>query len=337
MDYRKSSMKEARNERRSKPAGISEKVVRLLETYTLIARKEFPSVKTLMDRFHVTERTVYRYLEIINFIDPLEYDRERDGYKFTHGDRIKKPAVSEEELLVLLTAGEAVAHLGSPFREHFAKAMTKIVSSGRSPQTGDGKIPVLIRMGEAGGAGGPDEKVLTAFQCASEKRSLDITYRAQHNKAVTRRTVDPYGLIFHEGTWILIGYCHLRKGIRSFALDRVLDMKERFLYFTVKEGFDLEEYLSRSWGIYDDEVVRVVVQFVPGVSDYILRKERWHPSEKREVLSNGEVRLSFTVAGIEEIKRWIYSWLPNVQVLEPESLRERVREELARSLENHSS
>jgi predicted DNA-binding transcriptional regulator YafY len=322
---------------KSKPAGISEKVVRLLESYTLIARKEFPSVKRLMEHFHVTERTVYRYLEIINFIDPVEYDREMDGYKFTHGDRIKKPAVSEQELLVLLAAGEAVTHLGPAFHEHFEKVVAKMVSSGRTGRTGEGKIPVLIRMADAGGTGKLDETVRAAFQCAAEKRSLHITYRAQHNKTVTQRLVDPYGLIFHEGTWILVGYCHLRKSIRSFALDRVLDMKERYLYFTVKEGFDLEKYLSHSWGIYDDEEVSVTVQFTSAVSDYILRKERWHPSEKREVLADGEVRLSFTVAGVDEIKRWIYSWIPHVRVLEPVSLREKIREELSLSVRDHSS
>jgi predicted DNA-binding transcriptional regulator YafY len=322
---------------KSKPAGISEKVVRLLETYTLLARKEFPSVKRLMEHFHVTERTVYRYLEIINFIDPLEYDREMDGYKFTHGDRIKKPAVSEEELLVLLAAGEAVTHLGPAFHEHFEKVVAKMVSPAGTERMGEGKVPVLIRMGDAGGTGALDQTVRTAFQCAAEKRSLEITYRAQHNKTITKRLVDPYGLIFHEGTWILIGYCHLRKNIRSFALDRVLGMKERYLYFAVKEGFDLEKYLSSSWGIYDDEEVSVTVQFTSEVSDYILRKDRWHPSEKREILADGEVRLSFTVAGVDEIKRWIYSWLPNVRVLAPASLREKIREELSRSVQHHSS
>jgi predicted DNA-binding transcriptional regulator YafY len=198
------------------------------------------------------------------------------------------------------------------------------------------KVPVLIRMTDAMGEGTLNHVVSAAFRCASEKRSLEITYRAQHNKEITHRVVDPYGLIFHEGAWILVGYCHLRKSIRSFALDRVLDFKERYLYFTLMEGFELESYLSQSWGIYDDEAVLVTVQFSHEVSDYILRKDKWHPSEKREILPDGEVRLTFTVAGVDEIKRWIYSWLPHVRVIEPESLRNKIREELSRSIKNHS-
>ncbi len=33
------------------PAGISEKVIRLLEIYTLIAQNKYPSLDFLMDRF----------------------------------------------------------------------------------------------------------------------------------------------------------------------------------------------------------------------------------------------------------------------------------------------
>ena len=322
--------------RKPKPAGISEKVIRLLEVYTMIAREEYPSARRLMDHFSVSERTVYRYLEIINLVDPVEYVKERDGYRFTHGDRTKKLALSGEELLTLVTAGKAVTHLGPTFHEHFEEVLARMVSLTGPKGRKEEKVPVLIRMTDAMGEGKLNLVVSTAFRCASEKRSLEITYRAQHNKEITHRVVDPYGLIFHEGAWIMVGYCHLRKSIRSFALDRVIDFKERYLYFTLMEGFELESYLSQSWGIYDDEAVSVTVQFSHEVSDYILRKDRWHPSEKREILPDGEVRLTFTVAGVDEIKRWIYSWLPHVRVIEPESLRKKIREELNRSVQNHS-
>ena len=52
----------------AKPAGISEKVIRLLEIYTMIAQKHYPSVPFLKEHFRVSERTVYRYLELINLI-----------------------------------------------------------------------------------------------------------------------------------------------------------------------------------------------------------------------------------------------------------------------------
>jgi DNA-binding transcriptional regulator YhcF (GntR family) len=81
-----------------KPGGISEKVINIIETYTMIARKKYPSVKSLAEHFNVSERTVHRYLEIIKLIDVVDYDREKKGYFFPYGDRTKKTPLTENEL-----------------------------------------------------------------------------------------------------------------------------------------------------------------------------------------------------------------------------------------------
>ena len=87
---------------------------------------------------------------------------------------------------------------------------------------------------------------MTISLCTKEKRSVSMVYHAHKTKEAIERIVDPYGLVFFEGVWVLIGYCHLRKGIRSFAIDRIIDLKERFLYFEIRGGFNLEEYISRA-------------------------------------------------------------------------------------------
>ena len=163
-----------------------------------------------------------------------------------------------------------------------------------------------------------------------------MSYRAHGAKDDTGRTVDPYGLVFYEGVWILIGYCHLRKEIRSFAIDRIIDLKERFLYFQIRGDFDLEEYISSSWGVIHEEPVNITVRFKTDVAGFILRKEKWHPSEQRKVLFNGDVELTFTVAGVNEIKHWIYSWLPNVVVTKPAWFRHQIMKELSSSSKDHA-
>ena len=315
------------------PAGISEKVIRLLEIYTLIAQNKFPSLALLMERFHVSKRTIFRYLELINIIDPIEYEKEKDGYKFTAGDRIKKPALNNEELQAILAAGESVSHLGSVFKEDFLKIVMRTFAL-RDIQ--NDKHPIVVKAPDAVFSIKIESILKILLACIQEKRAVEIIYNARHSKELTKRIIDPYVVVLYEGIWILVGYCHLRKTIRSFALDRIMEIKERNLYFSTQPDFDLKTYLSTPWGIVDGKEARVKVRFKKEISDYILRKDKWHSSEKRTVLPNGDVELSFTVAGVDEIKRWIYSWLPHAEVIRPRWLRKQIKKELSISAVTHS-
>jgi len=320
--------------KKNKRTGISDKFFRLLKIYTVIAQKQYPSAGSLAENLGVNERTIYRDLFVINLVDQVDYDPERKGYAFTHGDSIKKPLLSDEELMTLFTAGEAVSHLGTPFRENFQRLVEKMVASAAKAPS-KGKPPIIIKVPDTARGVIIDRSIKIIAACLRDKRSVDLTYKAHGAKEVTKRTVDPYGLIFHEGIWILIGLCHLRKEIRSFALDRIQDCKERYLYFEPRFDFNLEEYLAKSWGVIDGEEVTVVVRFKPEVAEYITRKEKWHSSEVRKMLPDGGVELTFTVAGIYEIKKWIYSWIPNIEVIKPKILRDLIKKELIQATKDH--
>lgn len=316
------------------PAGISGKVIKLLNIYTMIAQNKYPSVESITDRLEVGQRTAYRYLEIINLIDPIELDKDRKGYKFLNGNRIKKLALSDDEFYLLMTIGATVSHLGTPFMENFQKIMDSMINVANISSDRN-KVPIVVKMPDAIETDKTTSYMKTIAGCIKERRSIDITYKGLRSKKTEERRVDPYGLVFYEGAWILIAYCHLREKIRHFALDRIEDLKEKWHYFKSIDGFDIESHFSHSWGIHDDEDVNVVVRFPAKAADYITRKDKWHPTEKRKILPTGEVELSFTVAGVDEIKRWIYSWLPNVEVVEPKWFREQIKKELSESADKH--
>lgn len=318
-----------------KPAGISEKIIRLLEMYAMIAQKRYPSPAFLAEHFNVAERTIFRYLEQINMLDAIEFDRERNGYCFTHGDRIKKLRLDDEELITLFTAGEALSHLGEAFRINFQGLLDKLFSvSGTS--VGGENVPIIVKTPDASISEKIERYLMTVSLCMKERRSVSMVYRSRGKKEATERIVDPYGLVFYEGVWIIIGYCHLRRELRSFAMDRIINLTERFRYFEPLAGFNLEEYVAGSWGVIHEDPVDIRVRFDASVAEFIVRKERWHPSEQRKVLPDGDIELTFTVAGVDEIKHWIYSWLPNVKVVEPLWLRQQIVEELTRSTKEHA-
>ncbi|MBI5055634.1 MAG: WYL domain-containing protein [Nitrospirae bacterium] len=320
--------------KKDKPSGITERVIRVLGIYTLIAQNKFPSVNSLTDKFEVTKRTVHRDLALINIIDPVEFDRQRGGYRFTHGDRIKKLILSEEQLLLLFTMGETVSHLGAPLRQEFQKFVEDLANIKKIPPD---KFPVVVKMPEAIETEKLNDYFSAISHCIREKLSIDIVYNVLYSRRITKRRVDPYGLIFYDGAWLITGYCRLREEMRTFALDRIVELKETAFRFKLGDDFDLKDRLLHCWGIqYNDKPSSVTVRFSEKVAEYVLRKDKWHPSEKRRVLANGDVESSFEVAGTDEIKRWIYSWMPYIEVVRPARLRRQINEELSQTLKKHS-
>ncbi|TAN41694.1 MAG: WYL domain-containing protein [Nitrospirae bacterium] len=319
----------------TRKSGISSKLVNVLKTYTLIAQNKYPSVEQLMDRFEVSKRTIFRYLEIVGMIDPIIFDQDRHGYKFVSGDRIKKMLLSDDEFLLLLTMGETVSHLGAPLKAGFHRFVDHLVNIAKEPGVKH-TVPVMIKIPDAF----ETEKMGEYFKAISEsisfQRSIKMLYKTRDEQDPKERMVDPYGLIFYEGSWILIAYCHLREEIRRFALDRIVELKETGFAFQPLEGFDFHEHLSHSWGVYDGKEVNVKVRFNASVADLIARKKSWHPSEKREFLPNGDLVMSVTVKGEREIKKWIYTWLPDVEIVEPVWFRKQVKKELSDAARKHS-
>lgn len=230
--------------------------------------------------------------------------------------------------------GETVSHLGGPLKEEFGAFVENMTSIARVPCKD--KPAIMVKMPDAIGHKKVEGWFKTIQNCVEEKRQIEMAYSAIHSGEKTEaRRVDPYGLVYYEGSWILIGWCHLRQEIRHFALDRIQSLKETNFYFKPKDDFSLEEHMSRSWGIWDAEPVEVKVRFSAKVTDHITRKPKWHKSEKRVVLPSGEVELTLIVAGTPEIKHWIYSWVPNVKIIEPEWLRKELRKELAEAIKQH--
>jgi predicted DNA-binding transcriptional regulator YafY len=64
----------------------------------------------------------------------------------------------------------------------------------------------------------------------------------------------------------------------------------------------------------------VKVRISPGWARWVGEKT-WHESQRAKKNGDGSLELSFRVAGLEEIKRWVLSFGPDVLVLEPERLK----------------
>jgi predicted DNA-binding transcriptional regulator YafY len=70
-------------------------------------------------------------------------------------------------------------------------------------------------------------------------------YRAWGDRE-TERALDTYGVVYYDGRWFAVGYCHLRAGLRMFRLDRVLRAELCDAAFERPDGFDSLQFVVHS-------------------------------------------------------------------------------------------
>ena len=158
------------------------------------------------------------------------------------------------------------------------------------------------------------------------RRHVRITYFVMSRKKTSQRTVAPYKLWFFDGTFYMLGFCHLRKDIRLFAVDRIRKMVLTDTTFETPQDFDIENLLRDSFGAFLGDPVQVAIHFSPRVAGYVNEKI-WHESQVVEKQKDGSLIFKAEIAGTEEIKFWILRWGKDAVVLKPDSLREEIRKE----------
>jgi len=163
-------------------------------------------------------------------------------------------------------------------------------------------------------------------EAAAARKTIEIVYYTMSRKKETRRSVDPYRIWFFNGTFYLIGFCHMRNEVRVFALDRIKMLHQTRKTFEMPEDFDVEEFVRPSFGIYQGPLTKVKIRFSQDVAGYV-KESIWHESQKITDQKDGSTLFEAEVAGTDEIRFWLMSWGSKAEVLEPASLRDEIRVE----------
>ena len=163
----------------------------------------------------------------------------------------------------------------------------------------------------------------------SQDRTVRIDYTVPGWENPMPREVDPYFAVSHAGAWYVIGYCHYKKEIRTFAFSRISAAQLLGATFEMPVDFDLDAYMGPRFGIMRGEREHTVkVRFSPILAPYVLERD-WHPTQTVAKRRDGSVDLFFKVTDLFEVRRWVLSWGAGVEVLGPKELRDGVRKDAA--------
>jgi predicted DNA-binding transcriptional regulator YafY len=174
----------------------------------------------------------------------------------------------------------------------------------------------------------------TVVQAANALETLTIDYySASTNRYSSGRKIDPLVIAEQAGSWLVAAYCHEKQRVLDFSLPAIEAAEPTGSNFLRPEGFDREAHFeSRFNALKGDEMQEVVIRVDEEKTEYFQRKT-YHPSQESERLENGDLKVRFTVSNLDDVAAFVRAWGPDVTVLHPESLAERIESDLEAALQ----
>jgi len=204
----------------------------------------------LAQRLEVNVRTLRRYITILQDLGiPIAAERGRTGsYELTAGYKLPPMMFTNDEALALslglLTARQFGLAEAVPAIESARAKLEQVMPHHlRQPlqalaQTVSLDLNVLPAVS-------PGTVLLTMSSAAQQQHRVHLRYRSRVNSE-TERDLDPYGLAFRAGSWYVVGFCGLRRALRSFRLDRVVQAELTDTPFERPPNFDPLAYIVQS-------------------------------------------------------------------------------------------
>jgi len=302
---------------------------RVLKIITLLEGRRFYNAGELARECGVSRRTVYRDLNMIEKAGiPFFYDRETGGYQIHPTGFLPPINLNLDEALSLVLMASELGRKGRlPLLEAARDAAAKIEASlPLAMRAAIGQIApsISVRPGPVARHNALREAYQTVQQAIGRGQSLEATYISFHDTGKIRTRVDPYWLVFSERAWYVIGQSSKHDGVRTFKLGRFKHLEPTGKPFKKPKGLTLEKHLGNAWRLMrGDKTYEVELKFSPLVGPNAA-EVNWHATQRVRWDDDGNVFLTATVDGLDEIVWWVLGYGPEVEVLRPPELRKRV-------------
>jgi len=324
--------------------GRNAQLIRQWAILKQIETNRWTTITDLADSHIVSTKTIRRDLAALNEAGFPLYDERYDGKVYWRLNEEYKglplASLSLSEIAALYFSKKLLINLAAPpFSGDIESAFKKIESAlpERNIQFLDSLDSMISVRADAPKDLDEHKHVTrTLLDAIAEEHRVKMRYFSVHSQKKKEYVIDPYRLMYFRGGLYLFGYVAEYKQIRTFAIERIESIDKLHDRFEKPSDFSVETYLESSFGLVKEDPFDVELIFNADVAEYV-RSRVWHPSQQCREIDNGRIRMKLHVGGEFELVSWILSFGPSAQVVSPERLRQRVREELSRAMENYAT
>jgi proteasome accessory factor B len=300
--------------------------------------------KQAADELGVDERTIRRDLKQVMAGEwnlPVQYDRSQRVW-FYAGDTAALPGtiVSASDRLALLLSLRCVEqYRGTPvygqLKELYGRLLELLMPE---TVTTYESLAAKIRFEGPPLPPIPEGVWTTLINSLDICETVRMTYKSGHSGETRERRVDPYGLVARHREWFLVGWDHYRKAVRTFFLPRIQSIEDTDKSFRIRDGFDLDAYLSTAVDSHQSTgpVHHVKLRFA---ADATALGEEFvsNATQKMSRDEEGRIIVEFKTGALYAVEREVLGWGGKVQVLAPTELKETLKKKADVIRRLHSS
>jgi predicted DNA-binding transcriptional regulator YafY len=305
----------------------------LISLLTLLKSRKRMKTKELAEALGVSERMIRKYisdLEEAN-INVQSVPGPSGGYEIKGYDYLIKLDIKIEEAVALELAVKQLQTTNFTFKEPLENLNNKIkIVSEKINEVKDYSGNVVLKPKAVSLEKESKFELVIQAACIT-KNKLRISYSSV-SSGNTERIVRPYGIVTRKNLQYLVAYCEEKQKPLTFKLMRIEQVEVLEDKFEILEDFNIKEFMKNELGLFNEESYNIKLlidkPFSRSVSEGIYAE-----NQKVSWLDEDTIMFEGEMSGKADIIRWILSMRTSVKVIEPESLKNEIKNELRRMLE----
>jgi predicted DNA-binding transcriptional regulator YafY len=304
------------------------KTERLLSIIILLLQQKKLTARELANHFEVSLRTIYRDIDSINLagIPIVSYQGNEGGYEILSSFKLHNQVLNTNDLHLL---GSTLKGISTLFEDLKIKRMVEIFDSYQAKNSSNEQSPLLVDFSKWG-LPNKDSKLLTLLKKAIEqKREIHFTY-IDGNSSETIRYVQPASIIVKAGIPYLYAYCLHREDTRLFRVSRIREVTMTKNQFKPSHKVEIEtKDLEKNWMELSATIALTLI-FSPKVKVLV---EESFSNKQITYIADGYMKVDCRFPEGDWVVRFLLSFGIEVEIVEPESMRAKIKSEAKKILE----
>ena len=284
------------------------KLDRMIGILAVLLQKEKVTAPWLAEKFEVSRRTINRDIERLCMagIPIVTMRGAGGGISIMEGYAIDRTLLTSSDMQAVLAGLRSLDSVSGTNR--YAQLMEKLLPGASDLLAGDPHILIDLSSWYRAALAPKIELLHGAIESS---RLVSFSYHAPSGES--RRTVEPYDLIFQWAGWYLWGWCRTREDFRLFKLNRMTEL-------------DLSGSFEKRPAPLPDLSQEKVFPHVFQVRARIEPEYKWRLIEEYgagsfSIQADGSLLFTFGFADKTSVIGWIASFGGGAELLEPVELR----------------